>query len=383
MTDDWTGKRVAFVGALAAMPRRLAARDLAAAGGLPRRRIGRGTDVVVVGRGAVRLLAGGRLTQRLAAARRIGAEVLSEERFLERLVTQPVAAANAAEMSPAQLAARSGLSLDTLPLLIAFGLLQEVDGGFGFQALVTAREIAQLLDDGVPLETLIHALVGLGDERLAREYLRRRRLATRGGELVRLSGGEATELDGQRRLDFGGEVGPTADDLFDEAEDAEAAGADDEAAVLYRRCAQLDPDEPSAAFNLGNLLRERGETAEAERCFLRALAADPAFAEAWYNLAGLRRQTGRLAAAGRALDAACAADPGYADAYYNRADLAWEAGDLAAAERDFRRYLELDAESDWAAQARKRLALCRGAGRPVAQGDSGGGSGSSRRGRSA
>jgi hypothetical protein len=41
-------------------------------------------------------------------------------------------------------------------------------------------------------------------------------------------------------------------------------------------------NDPSAAFNLGNMLRSCGRNVEAEAALHAAIRIDPAFAEAWY-----------------------------------------------------------------------------------------------------
>ena len=56
---------------------------------------------------------------------------------------------------------------------------------------------------------------------------------------------------------------------------------------------RMDPDDPAAAFNLGNLLRAAGKKVEAEAAYRAALKADVHFAEAWYNLADLLEAQGR------------------------------------------------------------------------------------------
>jgi predicted Zn-dependent protease len=54
---------------------------------------------------------------------------------------------------------------------------------------------------------------------------------------------------------------------------------------LYRRLMKVDPADPAAPFNLGNLLRSFGRIVEVEAIYREATKADPSFAEAWYNLA--------------------------------------------------------------------------------------------------
>ena len=46
----------------------------------------------------------------------------------------------------------------------------------------------------------------------------------------------------------------------------------------------LDPGDPAAPFNLGNVLQANGRVVEAETAYRAAAKADPAFAAAWCNL---------------------------------------------------------------------------------------------------
>jgi tetratricopeptide (TPR) repeat protein len=50
-------------------------------------------------------------------------------------------------------------------------------------------------------------------------------------------------------------------------------------------------------------------------------------------------------------------DGNYADAIYNLGALEYDAGALAAARDWWRRYLELDADSEWAKRARSGIGL--------------------------
>ena len=87
------------------------------------------------------------------------------------------------------------------------------------------------------------------------------------------------------------------------------------------------------------------------------LQRDPDLVEAWFNLGGLLAELGRADAARRRLGQAIARDPDYADAIYDLARLEFEAGNLDAAGRGWRRYLDLDAETDWARAAERGLRL--------------------------
>lgn len=73
----------------------------------------------------------------------------------------------------------------------------------------------------------------------------------------------------------------------------------DEAAGHLQRALAMRPDYAGALFNLGNLRRDQGDRAAAERCYERALAAQPGMAEAYAGLGDLCKADGEL---GRAVD---------------------------------------------------------------------------------
>ncbi len=145
---------------------------------------------------------------------------------------------------------------------------------------------------------------------------------------------------------------------------------------IWRGCLQVNPDNPRAHNNLGNILRVRGRTAAAGREYRRALALDPAYADAAGNLAALAapsdseegivlyrrylllrpgdgsaraRLIRLLLNRGRveeAREALAAAPPGGNPAQENDLALAaLAAGAEAAAETHWRRALEEDPES--------------------------------------
>jgi tetratricopeptide (TPR) repeat protein len=84
-----------------------------------------------------------------------------------------------------------------------------------------------------------------------------------------------------------------------------------------------DPTDAAAPFNLGNMFRATGRKIEAEAALRAATRADPMFAEAWYNLSDLQRGSRHKEAA-----------------------------------ECWRQYLANDAQSEWAARARRSLKFC-------------------------
>ena len=71
----------------------------------------------------------------------------------------------------------------------------------------------------------------------------------------------------------------------------------DEAERLYREALELDPGHPTARFNLGVVLEDRGATDEAIEAYREAVRLDPRVADVHFNLARLYQQAGDQQAA--------------------------------------------------------------------------------------
>jgi tetratricopeptide (TPR) repeat protein len=149
-----------------------------------------------------------------------------------------------------------------------------------------------------------------------------------------------------------------ADALFERAQAAEETGNVAEAERLYRALMKCDPPDAAPPFNLGNMLRANGRKVEAEAALRAATRADPTFAEAWYNLSDLLDEQGRSEAAIDCLRSALRAVPTYTDAMFNLALLLQRDNKHAEAAEYWRSYLANDAQSEWAARARRSLKFC-------------------------
>jgi tetratricopeptide (TPR) repeat protein len=152
--------------------------------------------------------------------------------------------------------------------------------------------------------------------------------------------------------------GESPDELFEQAQVAEEAEDFEAAERLYRKVMRIDAGEPTAAFNLGNLLRGSGRKVEAEAAYRAAIKAEPRFAEAWYNLADLLDDQNQPDKAVACLERALEADPAYADALFNLGLLLQRMQRHTDAARCWRRYLVIDADSSWATRAKRALKYC-------------------------
>ncbi len=325
-------------------------------GGKPREGVTRNTRVLIVGELGWPLQDDGRPSNSLATAKSYGIPIVNERRFLE-WVGKSVPQEQAKTYTAAQLAALSKLPAEVVEQLSMFGLIEAGAGLYGFRDLAAARQVAQLLGSGTPLSVITRSL------RDVRKWLPDARLSnlrlfpeSSDRVLVEQVRGR-TDSKGQFVLDVG-KPEDSADAAFAQAQSAEEDGDSAAAEAQYRRVMKLDPSDPAAGLNLGNLLREQKRMVEAEAAYRFAVKADPHFAPAWHNLADLLDDGGRLPEAvdceRRALDA----DPGYADAVFNMALFLQRLERHAEAAPAWRRYLELDRDSPWAERAKRALKYC-------------------------
>jgi tetratricopeptide (TPR) repeat protein len=347
---------VAFTGRLASMKRADAFEHVRRHGGTPRRGVTKATSLLVIGELGWPLLADGRPSNSLARAKAYGVAARWRRRFLE-WVGQAAADAQARTYTAEQLSSLSGLPPAVIEQLAEFGLIDPREGRYRFRDLAAARQIAELFAAGVGLSLVTKSLQDIR-KWLPEAGLSNLKLfpAARDRLLVEQLKGR-TDRKGQFVLPVG-EPQESPDALFEQAQAAEEARQTDVAERLYRRVMKLDPGDPAAAFNLGNLLRGAGRKAEAEAAYRSAVKADPAFAEACYNLADLLDDQGRTAEAIACLERALAADPGHRDAVFNLALLLQRVERLSEAAAQWRRYLALDASSEWATRAKRSLKYC-------------------------
>jgi tetratricopeptide (TPR) repeat protein len=325
-------------------------------GGQPREGVTKDTSVLIVGELGWPLQDDGRPSNSLAAAKTYGVPIVNERRFLE-WVGRSVPQEQARTYTARQLAALSKLPAEVVEQLSIFGLIEAHASLYGFRDLAAARQVAQLLASGAPLSVITKSLRDirkwLPDARLSNL-----RLFPQSADRVLVEQVQGrTDSKGQFVLDVPGPE-DSADAAFAQAQSAEEAGEEAAAEAHYRRVMKLDPSDPAAGLNLGNLLRAQRRVVEAEAAYRWAVKADPRFAPAWHNLADLLDDGGRLAEAVDCEQRALDADPGYADAIFNMALFLQRLERHGQAAPLWRRYLELDRDSPWAERAKRALKYC-------------------------
>jgi len=347
---------VAFTGRLACMTRAEAFEVVRSHGGTPSQTVTRQTSVLVVGELGWPLLDDGRPSNKLSKAGSYGIPVVSERHFLE-WIGKAVPDSLNRTYSAGQIATLSKLSHGTVEELVRFGLLNPRGGLFGFRDLASARQVSNLFTHGIGLSEIIRSVKEVRAW-LPEADLSNLRLHPAAHHSIEIEQpGGRTDKRGQFVLPVSPPA-PNADALFEQAQAAEDAGDIAEAERLYRVLMKCDPMDAAPPFNLGNMLRATGRKVEAEAALRAATRADPMFAEAWYNLSDLLDEQGRSQTAVDCLRRALEAAPDYVDAMFNLALLLQRNNKHAEAVEYWRRYLANDAQSEWAARARRSLKFC-------------------------
>jgi tetratricopeptide (TPR) repeat protein len=347
---------VAFTGRLASMKRAAAFAEVVRQGGTPRPRVTKATSVLIVGELGWPLFCDGRLSNSITQAKIYRVPITSERQFLAWL-GQGLPDGQTKSYTKDQLAALSKVPPELIEQLDMFGLIEPRADRYGFRDLAAARQIAALLASGVRLSVITQSLseirqwlpdAGLANLRLFPE--------SSDSLLVEQLHGR-TDTKGQFVLAMEKPFGDP-DSLFQEAQEAEETEDHASAERLYGLVVKIDPNDCVAAFNLANVLRAQGKLIEAEAAYRSALKRAPDFAEAWYNLADLLDDQRRGHEAVRCLEKAIQADPDYTDAVFNLALLLQRLDRSKEAATQWKRYLELDRASPWAARAKRALKFC-------------------------
>jgi tetratricopeptide (TPR) repeat protein len=358
MALEFTGTSVAIIGLPERVPIARLVRELERRGALPHRRVVAECRIAVVAHGAAAQLADDRLEGIVARAAR-SAEILSEHQILRAVDLLAPVPAILRPYGLDQLLEISGLARRDHLWLELFDVFEPEGGRYSFADLSLARQIQGLLRSGIAIAEIVSAAI----------VLRRRAERTLGpvGRLVRTAGGGLgmqigdvlSNLEGQTRLPLAENEASLPGTFAERAAEAEAAEDWATAERLYQRCAQIDPTDAVAHFNLATVVWKQGRTAEAAALLQIAADLDPLLAEAWYNLAHIAEDKGDIDGALRHLEMAIACDQHYMDAVFNLAMLHLKRRRLDLALTLFERYATQDPDSAWGQAARTAAAMCR------------------------
>jgi tetratricopeptide (TPR) repeat protein len=257
-----------------------------------------------------------------------------------------------------------GLSSPQVRAFARSGFLQPDRGPgreirFSFPDLVLLRAAKGLAEAHIPARRITGALRKLRQQLPAGRPLSTVRITAEGGKVVVRDGSAAWNPEsGQLQLDFtvrelATRAAPLARQAAQAARDAEEEmGADEwydlgfdleavdvhEARDAYRRALELDPHHADAHVNLGRLLQEGGDPAQAVAHYLLALEQRPKHATAWFDMGIALEDLKRRSDAIKAYQQALEVEPTLADAWFNLSRLYEQAGKRAAALRSLSRY---------------------------------------------
>ena len=342
----------AIIGALAAFPRRLAAREVVRQSGVLRGGSARGATHVVFARTLLERMVPDEIVRRFDAVLQAGGTAVGENGFRRRLGLMAVPREGG--VSRAALIEQSRLDGRTADLLALFDAFEADSEPFTFRDVILARKYAKLISAGSGWADIARSVHRAGPV----ASLTALALQGEGTGVFVLDGERLTEIDGQGLLPFGErDDADQADELFEVAEHYEQAGEHAAAAAAYGAYLALVPSDPVAAFNRANALRAAGDTESGLLAYALAIKLDPGFAEAWFNCGTLLKDMGRADPARQHFARAIALDGRFADPVYSLAALEYDAGNLAEARRWWSRYLELDSTSEWAVRARRGIQL--------------------------
>jgi tetratricopeptide (TPR) repeat protein len=314
------------------------------------------TAVLIVGELGWPLLADGRPSNSLEQAKSYSLPIASERKFLE-WIGKAVPEEQTKTYTAAQLIGLSKMPETILEQLAMFGLIEPKDGRYGFRDLAAARQIAALLASGVALSVITK---GLHDIRkwLPDAHLSNLRLFPEASDRILIEQMKGrTDKKGQFVLPMSAQD-DNPDILFEQAQTAEEANDVAAAERLYRRLMKVDPSDPSAPYNLGNLMSAEGRIVEAEAAYRAAVTAQPKYTDAWHNLADVLDEQGRTKEAVACLERALAHDAANPDSMFNLALFLQKLERHKDAAKWWRQYLKHDSNSDWAARAKRALKLC-------------------------
>lgn len=135
-----------------------------------------------------------------------------------------------------------------------------------------------------------------------------------------------------------------------------AVGGDYAGAVeKFRKALGEDPDLHEASFNLAVTYQKLGLHGNAETVLDDLVMKEPDNAEYYFALGNSRFHQDHYSDAARAFRSALDIDPGHLPSLYSFAVSCEKMGEESSAEDTWRRYLELDPDSEWADVARARL----------------------------
>lgn len=384
-------KRVCFVGRLASMSKRDAARLARDHGATVAEKPNAKVDLIVVGEEGLPLIEDALLDELLDSSTRDAfenglLEVIAETELWRRLNLVEIEADIHRLYTPAMLAELLGVSVAIIRRWHRRGLIvptREVRRlpYFDFQEVATARRLAELLAAGdspavieKKLESLARYLPSV------RRPLAQLSVIVEGRQILLRQGDGLIEPGGQLRFDFDApapaeqppveeaaassdgvsnaelaRMARSPDDLFAEAAELEEAGDIVSAIDTYRAAMAAAGPTAEACFQLAELFYRLGDVSAARERYYMAIELDEDYVEARANLGCVLAETGQLELAVAAFQGALAFHGDYADVHYHLARALSELGDRKKARGHWQAFIRLAPDSPWAEEAREQL----------------------------
>lgn len=384
-------KRICFVGRLASMSKRDAARLAREHGATVAEKPNAKVDLVVVGEEGLPLVEDSVLDELLDSQTREAfesgtLEVIAETELWRRLNLVEIEADIHRLYTPAMLAELLGVPLAVIRRWHRRGLIvptREVRRlpYFDFQEVATARRLAELLAAGDS-----PAMIEKKLERLSRYLpninrpLAQLSVIVEGRQILLRQGDGLIEPGGQLRFDFDAQV-PTEqvpveqaekaadnvsnaelarlarspDDLLAAAAELEEAGHIEAAVDTYRAAMAATGPTAETCFQLAELFYRLGDVSAARERYYMAIELDEDYVEARANLGCVLAETGRLDLAVAAFQGALAFHGDYADVHYHLARALTEQGNLKKARGHWQAFIRLAPDSPWAEEAHEQL----------------------------
>jgi Tfp pilus assembly protein PilF len=253
---------------------------------------------------------------------------------------------------------------------------------FDFQEVATARQLAQVLAEGVSPSTLEKKLAELARFTPGAERpLAQLQIIVEGHELLLRRGEGLIEPGGQLRFDFesmesrgngrgiasgvaacydeNGVVDQddlaTPEQLLDLAMQLEDEDRLSEAVETYRAALAAGGPRADVCFQLAEALYRLGDLSAARERYYVAIEMDEDYVEARANLGCVLAESGQVDLAVAALEGALKYHNDFPDAHYHLARLLDDRGDGVTARRHWEQFLQLAPDSPWAEEARQRL----------------------------
>ena len=240
---------------------------------------------------------------------------------------------------------------------------------FSFTDLLTIKQVAADLDNGIALRVILRTLLAARQGQLALDFqpghaghagdaprakvvsLSARKEQNSAAAAAAISPGAAASCDASLE-DYAGSDPQRALAAKYFSEGSRLDDGDgrkmEEAVSAYRKALVVDPDLVPAVVNLANIHYARDEVIEAQALYERAIGLDPECFEAHFNLGNIHHDLGRYRRALVCYRSAVTLNPHYPDAHFYLAVTLEKTGQSAEAKPHWKSYQQLAPNGEWA-----------------------------------